>query len=204
MTKQVEFFYDLSSPWTCLAFHNIQPIIAETNANIIWRPFLVGGVFNAVNKSVYAGREDMNNPKMRFFLKSLKDWANWSAVTLNFPSKHHPVKSVYAMRACCALEDNQDVLFRFSKAAFNAYYTDQKNLDDSIILAEIAESIGLDSKALIAKSQSDEIKLKLRTNTEEAIKRGSFGSPSIFVGGDNMFFGNDQLPLVKHAIKHGL
>lgn len=203
MTKKVEFFFDLSSPWTCLAFHNIQPIIAELKAEIIWRPFLVGGVFNAVNKSVYAGREDMSSPKMRFFLKSLRDWAAWSDVTMNFPSKHHPVKSVYAMRACCALEDNQDALFRFACAAFDAYYSDQKNLDDPAILAEIASSIGLDAERLIDDSSSDIIKAKLRANTEEAIERGSFGSPTIFIEGEDMYFGNDQLPLVKRAIKQG-
>jgi 2-hydroxychromene-2-carboxylate isomerase len=53
----VEFYFDLSSPWTCLAFHNIQPIIKENNAAIIWKPFLVGGVFNAVNQDVYAARK---------------------------------------------------------------------------------------------------------------------------------------------------
>jgi len=52
----LEFFFDLSSPWTRLAFHNIQPILRETNATVTWRPFLVGGVFNAVNPSVYEGR----------------------------------------------------------------------------------------------------------------------------------------------------
>ncbi len=201
MTKNIEFFFDLSSPWTCLAFHNIQPIIAETNTHIIWRPFLVGGVFNAVNQSVYAGREDPSNPKMRFFLKSLRDWAQWSNVDMNFPSVHHPIKSVYAMRACCALEDDQEALFAFAKAAFDAYFRDQKNLDDPAILGQIAKDIGLDSNTLMAKSQNDTVKAKLRSNTEEAIKRGSFGSPTIFVDNGDMYFGNDQLPLVKRAIK---
>lgn len=203
MTKKVEFFFDLSSPWTCLAFHNIQPIIEDSKAHIIWRPFLVGGVFNAVNQSVYAGREDPSSPKMRFFLKSLRDWAAWSDIPMHFPSKHHPVKSVYAMRICCALEDDQDALFRFANAAFDAYYRDQENLDDPIILAEIAQNIGMDGSGLVTQSQDDAVKLKLRSNTEEAVKRGSFGSPTIFVDCEDMYFGNDQLPLVKRAIKQG-
>lgn len=201
MTKTVEFFFDLSSPWSYLAFHNIQPIINKNDAEIIWCPFLVGGVFNAVNQSVYEGREDMNSSKMKFFFKSLHDWAAWSDLKLNFPSPHHPVKSVHAMRACCALESNQDELYRFATAAFDAYFSEQKNLDDPQILMDIAKSESIDSEALIAYSNSDEIKLKLRANTQEAIDRGAFGSPTIFVDGKDIYFGNDQLPLVNRAIK---
>ncbi|VAV92267.1 2-hydroxychromene-2-carboxylate isomerase [hydrothermal vent metagenome] len=197
----VEFYFDLSSPWTCLTFNNIQPIIQETGTNIVYKPFLVGGVFNAVNKSVYAGRDDPNNPKMKFFLKSLRDWAEWSEVPMNFPSPYHPVKSVNAMRFCCALEEDQSALFRFIKAAFEAYFTDQRNLDDPEVLIAIANEVGLGGVALAEQLQSDVVKTKLRENTRQVIDRGGFGSPSIFVNETDMYFGNDQLPLVKRAIK---
>ena len=59
------FFYDLSSPWTYLAFNNVQAILEETSAQVIWRPFLVGGVFNAVNPSVYAARSNPSDPKVQ-------------------------------------------------------------------------------------------------------------------------------------------
>ena len=61
---QLDFFYDLSSPWTYLAFNNIQPIIKETGAAVRWRPFLVGGVFNAVNPGVYEARAIPTDPKV--------------------------------------------------------------------------------------------------------------------------------------------
>lgn len=200
MTAKVEFFFDLSSPWTYMAFHNIRPILDETGAEVTWRPFLVGGVFNAVNKSVYAAREDSKGPKARFFMKSLRDWAAWSDLPLNFPAPWHPVRSVHAMRACCALEDDQLALVQFAEAAFAAYFDAQENLDEPEVLAAIADGIGMDGSALIAQTQDDAIKLRLRTNTEEVIERGGFGSPSIFVNGSDMYFGNDQLPLVRKAI----
>ncbi len=200
MPAKVEFFFDLSSPWTYLAFHNIQPILDETGAAVTWRPFLVGGVFNAVNPSVYAAREDPTGPKARFFGKSLRDWAAWSGLPLNFPAPSHPVRSVHAMRACCALEDDQPTLHRFATAAFAAYFDRQENLDEPEILAKIADSIGLDGAGLIAQTQNDAVKQKLRANTDEVIERGGFGSPSIFVDHDDMYFGNDQLPLVRRAI----
>jgi 2-hydroxychromene-2-carboxylate isomerase len=203
---QVEFCFDLSSPWTCLAFHNIAPIIERSGADIRWTPFLVGGVFNAVNQSVYEGRQDLDHPKMRFFFKSLKDWAAWSGVTINFPSPHHPVKSVHAMRFCCALQADQAALYKFMRSAFAAYFADQRNLDDPEILTAIAKEAGLDGDALLAQSQREAAKADLRANTQMVIDRGGFGSPTIFVGRGaddahaKMFFGNDQLPLVERAI----
>ena len=200
----VEFYFDLSSPWTCLAFHNIQPIIEDNGADIIWKPFLVGGVFNAVNQDVYAARENPHNRKFVHSFRVLKDWAALAGLPMNFPSEHHPVKSVHAMRLCCALEDDQAALHKFATAAFNAYYGDQRNLDDPEVLIAIANEVGLDGTALAAQSQDQAIKDRLRANTEEAISRGAYGSPSIFVPfgeGERMYFGNDQLPLVNWAIK---
>lgn len=198
---KVEFFFDLSSPWTYMAFHNIRPILAETGAEVTWRPILVGGVFNAVNKAVYAAREESTGPKAQHYAKSLKDWAAWSGLPMNFPSEWHPVRSVHAMRLCCALEDDQAALARFAEAAFAAYFGEQRNLDDPAVLEAIADSIGMDGAALLAQSQTDPVKLRLRTNTDEVIARGGYGSPSIFVNGDDMYFGNDQLPLVKKALE---
>jgi len=201
-----DFYFDLSSPWTFLAFHNIQPIIRENSAQIIWKPFLVGGVFNAVNQDVYAARENPDNRKFIHSFRVLKDWAALAGLPMNFPSEHHPVKSVHAMRLCCALEEDQAALHKFATAAFSAYYGEQRNLDDPQVLVAIANEVGLDGPALSAQTQQQEIKDRLRANTEEAIARGAYGSPSIFVPfgeGERMYFGNDQLPLVNWAIKQG-
>ena len=195
----LDFFFDLSSPWTRLAFHNVQPILAETSASVTWRPFLVGGVFNAVNDSVYAGRANPDAPKNRHTGKWLRDWARLAGVPMNFPSAHHPVKSVHAMRLCCALEDDQAALFRFASAAFDAYFAEARNLDDPAVLADVANACGLDGDALVRRTQDDAVKQRLRANTQEAIDRGGFGSPTIFVDGE-IYFGNDQLPLVRQAL----
>lgn len=199
---KVEFFYDLSSPWTRLAFHNIQPIIAETGAQIYWRPFLVGGVFNAVNDSIYASRADTDSPKNRNLFTWLQEWAELAGVPMNFPSPFHPLKSVHAMRFCCALEQDQDALFAFSSHAFDAYFTDGRNLDDPDCLIAVANECGLDGAALAQASREDGCKDALRRNTQEAIDRGAFGSPTIFVNDSRIYFGNDQLPLVRQALLH--
>lgn len=197
----LEFCFDLSSPWTYLAFHNIRPIAARQGVPVRWTPILVGGVFNAVNQSVYAARESMTGPKARHLGKSLKDWAAWSGLPLQFPSPHHPLKSVIAMRAACALEQDQPRLERFMEAAFHAYFGEARNLDDPAEVAAVVEGIGIDGAALVAQTQEAAIKDALRGNTERLIARGGYGSPSIFVGGEDMYFGNDQLPLVERALE---
>ena len=200
---RVEFYFDLSSPWTYLAFHNIQSIIAEARASIRWIPFLVGGVFNAVNRGLYAFREDADSPKMHHMLKSLDDWAAWSGVEMRFPSAYHPVRSVHAMRVCCAMEEDQETLVRFATAAFQAYFGEQQNLDDPRVLQAVADGLGMDGAGLIAASQSDVVKARLRANTQTVIDRGGYGSPTIFVDGEDMYFGNDQLPLVRRTLMRG-
>jgi 2-hydroxychromene-2-carboxylate isomerase len=200
---RVEFFYDLSSPWTYLAFTNLSGLLARTGAQAQLRPILVGGVFNAVNQGVYAAREATDNRKLKHSWQVLKDWAALAGVEMNFPSQWHPAKSVNAMRMACALADDQAALSRFTKAAFESYFGRQQNLDDPDVLVSVANSAGLDGEAMRQRSQSDEVKALLRANTEEVIERGGYGSPTIFVDGKWMYFGNDQLPLVEAALRRG-
>ncbi len=200
MTVAVEFYFDLSSPWTRLAFANIRPALDGLDCTIRWRPFLVGGVFNAVNPSVYESRKPENAAKLARSFDWLKQWAQLAGVGMNFPTEHHPLKSVHAMRFCCALEDDQDALERFSDVAFEAYFTEGRNLDDPAELVTVASYCGFDGSALGEQAASQPIKDRLRANTEEAIERGAFGSPTLFVGGEHMYFGNDQLPLVRQKV----
>ena len=196
---QLEFFYDLSSPWTYLAFNNVQPILEETGAEVTWRPFLVGGVFNAVNPAVYEARAQPVDPKIVHNYRWLHEWARLAELPLTFPTEHHPVKSVLAMRACCVLGQQQPNLKHFSPAACDAYFARGENIDDPAVLIAIATTCGLDGDALIAGTAEQAIKDRLRANTEEAIARGAYGSPTLLMD-QSLYFGNDQLPLVRAAL----
>ena len=202
MTDQrIEFFYDLSSPWTYLAFTNLAGVVERTGCSVQLRPVLVGGVFNAVNQSVYAAREATDNRKLKHSWRVLKDWAALAGVPMNFPSQWHPAKSVNAMRMACTLADDMTALTNFTRAAFESYFGAQENLDDLDVLVAVANSVSLDGETMRAKAQSDDVKALLRANTEELIERGGYGSPTIFVDKTRMYFGNDQLPLVEFALK---
>ncbi|GIS02097.1 MAG: hypothetical protein CM15mP103_06480 [Gammaproteobacteria bacterium] len=117
--------------------------LAETGAEVTWRPFLVGGVFNAVNPSVYQARAEPMDPKIVHNYRWLHEWAQVAGLPLVFPTAHHPVKSVLAMRACCVLEQDQPALQHFSKAAFDAYFARGENIDEPDVIQAIAMTVVL-------------------------------------------------------------
>jgi 2-hydroxychromene-2-carboxylate isomerase len=110
-----------------------------------------------------------------------------------------PVNSVKVMRICCLLEGTHK-LVPFALATFEAYWGDDKDISQVPVITEICEKAGLDPKATLEAIEQQPIKDKLRTNTQELIDRGGFGSPTIFVGGDDMYFGNDRMPLIRDAV----
>lgn len=195
----IEFFFDCSSPWTWLAFHNIQPLAAELEVPIRWRPILVGGIFNSVNPSVYAQRENPVPAKRDYMLKDLQDWARESGLRLRFPPTVFPVNSVKAMRGCILLEP-QGKLVPFASAVFRAYWERDEDISQDAVLRAICAELGIDPAAFLQGIAQPAIKEALKANTEEVIRRGGFGSPTMFVNGDDMYFGNDRLPLVRSAV----
>ncbi len=196
----IEFFFDCSSPWTYLAFHNIQPMAAELGVDIAWRPILVGGLFNAVNPSVYASRENPVPAKAAYMRKDLDDWARDAGLKIIFPPPVFPVNSVKAMRGCILLEAEHK-LVAFARAAFEAYWGSDEDIAQDEVLARLCARIGIDPASFFAGIATQAIKDRLRANTEELIRRGGFGSPTIFVGGTDMYFGNDRLCLVRAALE---
>jgi len=198
----IEFFFDCSSPWTYLGFHNIQPLAAELKRPIRWRPILVGGVFNAVNPSVYASRENPVPAKRDYMLKDLQDWARLAGLRIVMPPKVFPVNSVKAMRGCIWLDalQPQGGLVPFATAVFEAYWGRDEDISQDAVLAAICQQCGIDAQAFFAGIAQDGIKAQLKANTDELIRRGGFGSPTIFIG-DDMYFGNDRLPLVREALR---
>lgn len=195
----LEFYFDCSSPWTYLAFHNIQLVAQRMDAVISWRPILVGGVFNAVNPSVYEARKAPVKAKARYHAKDLQDWARLSGLKIKMPPTVFPVNSVKVMRACLVLLSD-DRMVEFARVAFEVYWSEDRDLSQDDVVRDICDRVGVDAAELFARISMQSVKDELRRNTDELIARGGFGSPTIFVG-DDMFFGNDRLPLVEAALK---
>ena len=199
MARRLDFYFDCSSPWTYLAFHAIQPLTAELGAEIAWKPILVGGVFNAVNQTVYESRAKPNPRKADYMLKDLADWAKLYGRKIVFPPKVFPVNSVKCMRGAFVAID-AGKLVPYATAAFEAYWGDDRDIARQDVLADIATRAGLERQHFFAAIEAEKIKKRLRANTDELIERGGFGSPTMFVG-ESMFFGNDRLPLVRAALE---
>ncbi len=198
MARHLDFYFDCSSPWTYLAFHAIQPLIAEVGAEIAWKPILVGGVFNAVNQTVYDSRAKPNPLKQAYMLKDLAAWARLYGLKIAFRPTIFPVNSVKCMRGAFVALD-EDKLVPYATAAFEAYWGDDRDIGREDVLADIAAKAGLERQRFFAGIETDACKARLRANTDELIARGGFGSPTMFVG-EQMFFGNDRLPLIKAAL----
>jgi 2-hydroxychromene-2-carboxylate isomerase len=196
---EVECFFDCSSPWTYFAFESLLRMQDEIGVTIQWRPFLVGGVFNAVNPSVHNAREKPVPAKSAYSKKDQQDWARYLGLPMHYRPAVFPVNSVKAMRACIVLEpEGKQVLF--AREVFKSYWIDDQDISQVPVLAAICGKLDIGSDALFAAIDQQPVKDTLRANTQEAIDRGSFGSPTMFVGGDDMYFGNDRMPLIKDAV----
>ena len=195
----LEFFYDCSSPWTYLAFHRIEDVVAGAGATLTWRPILVGGVFNAVNESVYEQRKNPVMPKLRWYVKDLQDWASFYGLRIGQPPVF-PVNSVKAMRGALVAE-RHGLLPRWSRRVFETYWGDLRDISQDDVLRPLVEEVGLNPAEFFAAIAEPAIKNQLRTNTDELIERGGFGSPTMFLDTDDMYFGNDRLVLVEHALR---
>jgi len=196
---RVEFFYDYSSPWTYLAFTRIEELCRRHDAELVWRPILVGGIFNTVNPSVYEARQHPVPAKARYAAKDLHDWARCYGLVLKFPPTIFPVNSVKALRgALVALEHG--CIGPYSERVFRAYFGEDRDISQDAVLRTIVADVGLDPQTWLAAIATPAYKDRIRANTDECVRRGGFGSPTMFVG-DDMYFGNDRLVLVEHALR---
>ena len=162
----IEFFFDCSSPWTYLAFHNIQPLAKELGVEISWRPILVGGIFNTVNPSVYAQRETPVPLKARYMKKDLQDWARSAGLAIRMPPTVFPVNSVKAMRGCIWLAAD---MVPFATAVFETYWGGDKDISQDAVLAEICKKVGIDEQKFFAGISAQEIKDQLKADRKSVV-----------------------------------
>lgn len=194
----IEFFYDYSSPWTYFAATRIEEFCERNKAELVWKPFLVGGVFNKVNPSVYQRRENPIPPKDAYYRKDMEDWARFLGLEIVRPSVF-PVNSVKALRgAFVAIEEGR--ISSYSRAMFEAYWRDDKDISQESVLTEIVEACGMNTDDFLTRIADDRIKRKLFETTDEVIARGGFGTPTFFVNEKDMYFGNDRFELMQSAL----
>ncbi len=200
MAAKVEFFYDYSSPWTYLAFTKIDGICQKYGADLEWRPILVGGIFNSVNPSVYEFREKGVPAKQKYMAKDMQDWVRYYGLTIKNPPTVFPVNSIKALRGATVALEHPSKFLPYSYRVFETYWGEDKDISQDEVLRAIVEEVGLDPQEYFEKIAQQEYKDRIRTNTDEVMERGGYGTPTMFVNG-SMFFGNDRLVLVEEELK---
>ncbi|TXI84188.1 MAG: 2-hydroxychromene-2-carboxylate isomerase [Cupriavidus sp.] len=186
MSQTVEFFWEPGSPYTYLAATQIEKVVAASGSRVVWKPFLLGKVFEARGMKMPASIP----AKASYMFKDLARWAQMYQVPVTMPSAF-PISSLNASRAAIAasqLGHEADA----AKAILHAYWGLGEDISQIDVLSKAFTSAGIDAAAIFARAQEQSVKDQLKENTEEALKRGVFGAPTMFIG-DAMFWGNDRL-----------
>ena len=192
----IEFFFDIGSSYSYLASTQMDGVAQRTGVPVRWRPFLLGAVFKATGNDL-----PIKLPaKARWMVSDMKLWADHYNVPVRIPSRF-PIVTLRAQRALCAAErlHGEGSLPKFAQALFRAYWAEDQDPTTDEVIAAAARAAGLDPTPIIAGIETQETKDLLRATTEEAVKRGAFGAPSMFVG-ETLFWGNDRLALLEQFV----
>ena len=198
MSKNVECFFDYSSPFAYLATTQIERVAAEEGASLVWRPFLLGALFRTI------GTPDVpiatfSEPKRRALLIDLKRWARVHGVGFSFPTRF-PIRSLDALRLTYAVPE--ETRAAFIHRAMRAAWVEDAGLERDV-LARCLVDVGLDV-AVLSRIEEPEIKAALRATTEEAERRGAPGAPTFFVtdgATERLVWGQDRLEFVRLALR---
>jgi len=195
MSKTVEFYFDVGSPTTYLAYTQLPGICEQTGSQLIYKPMLLGGVFKATGNASPA----MIPAKGRYMFQDLDRYAGRYGVPLKI-NPHFPINTLMLMRAVTGMQLRHPERFKtFIDCLFTALWVEGKNLNDPATVAAVLMQNGFDPNQVLALTADEEVKAALKDNTDKAIQRGVFGAPSMFVG-DQLFFGQDRLDFVIKAL----
>ncbi|UVE43869.1 2-hydroxychromene-2-carboxylate isomerase [Pseudomonas chlororaphis] len=195
MSKTVEFFFDLGSPTTYLAYTQLPKICAQTGSQLIYQPMLLGGVFKVTGNA-----SPISIPaKGRYMLQDLARYARRYEVPLAF-NPHFPINTLLLMRAVTGMQLRHPQRFiAFIDCLFRALWVEKRNLNDQATVAAVLSEGGFDPLEVLALTNDEEVKSALKDKTEQALQRGVFGAPSMFVD-NQLFFGQDRLDFVLEAL----
>lgn len=192
------FLFDFGSPNAYLAHEAIPAIEARTGSRFAYVPVLLGGIFKATNnKSPAEALAGIKN-KREFHEIETERFIKRFQVQPYVMNPFFPVNTLNLMRAAIAAQ-LEGVFKQYVEAAFHHMWREPKKMDDPEIAVAALNASGLDAAKLFARAQEPEVKAKLVANTQFAVDRGAFGSPTFYVG-DEMFYGKEQLRDIEELI----
>jgi 2-hydroxychromene-2-carboxylate isomerase len=196
MSRQIEVFYSLTSPWTYLGWPRLCEIAATAAALLVPKPVVMGDVFKATGGLPLAQRP----PARRAYrLMELARWQRRLGMPLVLEPRHFPTSDAMAARMVIALRQMGGDAQGLSFALLRACWAEERDLADMATLAAIAGERGLDAQALLERAQAPETAARYAADTRDAIDRGVFGAPT-FILGQELFWGQDRLDFLAEAL----
>lgn len=196
MTKSFEYWFDFGSPAAYLAFTQLPRLESETNAKAVYRPMLLGGVFQATGNQSPASVP----AKGAYTFKDFDRFAKRYDVPFNSNS-HFPVNTLLLMRCAVGMQQQEPERFlAYCTAMFQAIWVDSLNMNDPATVSTVLHKAGFDPQSIMALANDATIKEALKATTTDAVTQGVFGAPTFFVGAQ-MFWGQDRLDFVKEALE---
>jgi 2-hydroxychromene-2-carboxylate isomerase len=195
MQKMAEFYFDVGSPASYLAWTQMPALCAQSRAQLVYKPMLLGGVFQATGNASPAAVA----AKGHYMTVDLGRFARRYGVEFRM-NPHFPINTLQLMRGVIGMQLRQPQRFEvFLDAVFTALWAKGANLNDPTVIAATLVEAGFDATEVFALANDVAIKAGLKSNTEEAVARGVFGAPTVFVG-ESMFFGQDRLDFIREAL----
>lgn len=195
MSKTVDFYFDFGSPAAYIAYTQLPRIAAEAGAKLVWKPMLLGGVFQATGN-----RSPVEVPaKGPYVMADLQRCARRLGVTFEH-NPYFPINTLLLMRGAAGMQMHEPARFAdYVDAVYRAIWVEGRNMNDPATVGAALQGAGLDAQKILALTQQQDVKDRLRAVTDEAVARGVFGAPTMFVG-SQMFWGQDRLDFVKEAL----
>ncbi len=194
--KTFEFWFDFGSPAAYLASTQIAAIEAATGARAVWRPMLLGGVFQATGNHSPATIP----AKGRYTFIDFDRFARRYGVPLRY-NPHFPINTLLLMRGAVGMQLRDPERFAdYCAAMFQAIWVESLDMNDASVVGQALHRAGFEPQSLLALTQEPDVKAALKAATEEAVARGVFGAPTFFVG-DQMFWGQDRIDFLKEALQ---
>jgi 2-hydroxychromene-2-carboxylate isomerase len=195
---KVEFHFDFGSPNAYLAHLVVPQIEGRTGAKFEYVPILLGGVFKLTNNRSPAEKmADIKN-RLEYERLEMDRFIRRHGIERFKWNPFFPVNTLLIMRGAIAARLD-GVFARYVDEVFRHMWAEPKDMDDPAVVGAALTASGFDAAALLARTQEAEVKDRLLKNTEESVGRGTFGSPTFFVG-DEIFFGKDRLRDVEEEI----
>lgn len=192
--RTLDFWFDYSCPYAYLASTQVEALAARTEARLVYRPMLLGGVFAAhgTPQKLFA---TLSPAKAAHNARDLERWADLWGVSLVMPAGH-PLRTVEALRATVASGIDPRVVHGF----YRAYWVDGRGPSEEATLREVLAAAGHDAGRILEGIARPDAKDDLRRRTDEAIALGIFGAPAFVVDGARMYWGQDRMHFVERDL----